>query len=138
MKSLGTASVFVVIAVVMIGSYASRLHQLELGDDISIAHGVPVRATWIALVTAGVMLIAVVTAVCGPIAFVALAAPQVARRMVGGTGAPLTASAFLAVLLLSGSDLIGQHALERPLPVGLVTLVIGGLYLAWLLAFGRR
>lgn len=117
---------------------ARRLPALELGDDSARALGVSVERTRITLVVFGVGLSAVVTAVCGPIAFVALAAPQLARRLTGGAGVPMAASAAMGAALLALCDVVAVNALSMVLPVGMVTVVLGGAYLVWLLAVQTR
>ncbi|WP_306367298.1 iron chelate uptake ABC transporter family permease subunit [Nocardiopsis sp. CC223A] len=112
-----------------------RMRQLELGDDTASMSGVPVERTKALMMVAGVGLTSVVTAVTGPIAFVALAAPQIARRLTGRGGAvdPVGA-ALVGAVLLSLADLVAQHALpDTALPVGAVTVCLGGGYLVWLL-----
>lgn len=55
--------------------------------------GVPVERTKLLLVVLGVVATAAVSAVAGPIVFVALAAPQIARRLTGhGTSVDLAGS----------------------------------------------
>jgi iron complex transport system permease protein len=114
------------------------LRQLELGDDAARALGSRVERSRLALVLCAVALTAVVTAAAGPIAFVALAAPQIARRMTRSAGVALVPSAFLGALVLAASDVVAQHALPGPLPVGIVTVVIGGVYLIWFLIHEAR
>lgn len=114
------------------------LRQLELGDDAAAAHGVHVERVRIGLVLFAVALVAIVTASTGPIAFVALAAPQVARRLAGSAGIPLVSSAAVGAFLLLGSDLIAQHVLPVDVPVGIVTVVLGGIYLLTLLVNEAR
>jgi len=105
------------------------LRQLELGDDMAAASGVrPHLVRTLALLT-GVVLVAAATAVAGPIAFVALAAPQIARRLARTPSLSLTLSALVGALLLLGSDAIAQHVLPVTLPVGVVTVSVGGAYL---------
>ena len=88
----------------------------------------------------GVALVAVVTASAGPIAFVALAAPQLAMRLGGTPGVRILPSAALGALLLLASDMVARTVLApTQLPVGVVTLCVGGAYLVWLLASqGKR
>ena len=82
----------------------------------------------------GVALTAMVTAVAGPIAFVSLAAPQLARRLVRGSGVGLPSAAAMGALLLIASDVVAQRAFApTQIPVGVVTASIGGAYLVWLL-----
>ena len=116
-----------------------RLTVLELGDDHARLLGLGVERSRAGLLVVGVGLIAVVTAVLGPIAFVALAAPQVARRLVAGTGPGLAPAAVVGALLLLGSDVLAQRVVAPgQLPVGVVTGCLGGAYLVWLLGRARR
>jgi iron complex transport system permease protein len=111
-----------------------RLALLGLGDETAMALGVPVERTRLILFTVSVLLAGVATAVCGPIAFVALAAPQLALRLTRTTGAGLGGAAVMGAFLLTVSDWVAQRALPSgPLPVGITTGVIGGAYLCWLL-----
>ncbi|QPR40136.1 FecCD family ABC transporter permease [Brevibacterium casei] len=128
------AAIAVVVLSLGCGLFSRDLGTLELGDDTAKALGVrnePVRA---ALILIAVALVAVVTAAAGPIAFVALAAPQIGRRLARSQGTSLLMAAAVGALLLVAADLIAQHALgETQLPVGVVTVCIGGVYLIWLL-----
>lgn len=114
---------------------ARRLRQLQLGDDTAAALGVPLERSKAFIVIVGVALTALVTAVAGPVAFIALAAPPIATRMTGRRGSlDLGGAALVGALLLAASDLVAQHAIPgATLPVGAVTVCLGGLYLLWLL-----
>jgi iron complex transport system permease protein len=91
------------------------------------------------LIVVGVALTALATATAGPIAFVSLAAPQLARRLTRTAGVALLPAAAMGALLLAGADIIAQRAFApTQLPVGVVTASIGGLYLVWLLAREAR
>lgn len=117
---------------------ARPLGQMELGDDAARALGVRVEPARLGLIVVGVALIAAVTAVAGPIAFVALAAPQIGKRLARTAGVTLLPAAFVGALLLCAADLAAQRLLPQALPVGLVTVVVGGLYLIWLLVGEAR
>ncbi|MFY1634864.1 FecCD family ABC transporter permease [Solwaraspora sp. WMMB335] len=113
---------------------APGLRQLELGDDAARASGVrtePVRA---AVVVIGVALTATVTAAAGPIAFIALSAPQIARRLTRGQGVAPGPAACVGGFLLAAADHVAQNLMPTALPVGVVTAVGGGSYLVWLIA----
>jgi iron complex transport system permease protein len=113
---------------------ARPLRLLELGDDAARQLGVRAERSRLALVIVGVALSATVTALAGPIAFVALSAPQIGRRLAGAAGISLAASAAIGCVLLLASDWVAQHALGgQELPVGVVTVVLGGAYFVWLL-----
>ena len=114
------------------------LRQLELGDDAAHAHGVPAEATRLSVMAVGVALIALVTAVSGPIAFIALAAPQIARRLARSPGVPVGVAAVAGAFLLLAADVVAQHVIPGSVPVGVVTVVIGGVYLVALLVQEAR
>lgn len=132
-SDLVTPAIGMVVLVPALALLSGALRQLELGDDAASAHGVHAERSRLALVVVGVGLVAVVTAAAGPIAFVALAAPQVARGLAGGAGLPLVASAMTGAVLLVSADYVAQHVLPSAVPVGLVTLVLGGIYLLGIL-----
>ena len=110
-----------------------RLRQLDMGDDLAVATGAnPARDRTAALACA-VGLVSIATAVIGPVAFVALAAPQVARRLADTPYLPAVVSALVGGLLLLVADLVAQHVLPVTLPAGVVTVSVGGIYLVIML-----
>ncbi|WP_329183301.1 FecCD family ABC transporter permease [Actinacidiphila glaucinigra] len=116
-----------------------RLRILQLGDDVAAGLGTAVQPVRLALLLLGVGLIAFGTAAAGPVAFVALAAPQIAQRMTGTAWPPLVASGLTGALVVLGSDLIAREAIPgTELPVGIVTGVIGAPVLLWLLIRANR
>ncbi|MFD8076234.1 FecCD family ABC transporter permease [Streptomyces sp. NPDC059718] len=116
-----------------------RLRTLQLGDDVAAGLGTPVQPVRLALLLIGVGLIAFGTAAAGPVAFVALAAPQIAQRMAGTAWPPPAASGLTGALVVLGSDLIAREAIPgTELPVGIVTGVIGAPVLLWLLIRANR
>jgi iron complex transport system permease protein len=116
-----------------------HLRLMELGDDTATGLGVRVERSRGALILAGVGLAAVATASAGPIAFVALVAPQIARRLVGSAGATLLPSALVGAVLVTVSDVIARRMFApTELPVGIVTGIVGAPYLLWLLARANR
>jgi ABC-type enterobactin transport system permease subunit len=91
------------------------------------------------LVLVGIGIAAMLTAAAGPIAFVALSAPQLARRLTRSPGPNLAAAAVMGAALLLVADWVATTAFgERQLPVGVVTGVLGGCYLLWLLVTERK
>ena len=133
------AAVVVVVVGLATLAAARRMQLLEMGDDAARALGVRAEPTRLLLLILGVALTAAVTAVAGPIAFVALAAPQLARRLTRSAGITLVPSAVMGAFLLAASDLAAQRLFAPiQLPVGVVTVCIGGIYLVWLLAREAR
>jgi iron complex transport system permease protein len=115
------------------------LRALHLTDDVAIGLGTPVQLARLSLLVAGVALIAFGTAAAGPVAFVALAAPQIARRLAGTPVPPLVISGITGAVVLLGSDLLARELLpDTQLPVGVVTGVLGAPFLLWLLARANR
>ena len=118
---------------------ARPLGALVLGDDLAAALGVRVERSRTLLVVVGVVLVAVATAAAGPINFIALAAPQIARRLTRTSGIGLGTAALLGAVLVLASDLLAQRLFApTQLAVGVVTGVLGGGYLIWLLAGQAR
>lgn len=110
------------------------LHQTLLGDAVAVTTGVGLGRLRLLMVLVGVGCTATVTAVAGPIAFIALAAPQIGRRLTGSPGVPLLPAALTGAVLLQGADLLAQALLApEALPVGVVSTAVGGCYLIWLL-----
>ncbi|MEP3350758.1 MAG: iron chelate uptake ABC transporter family permease subunit [Marinomonas sp.] len=123
-------SVFMVCAFLM----NTRMRLLEMGDDTAAALGISVNQSRLVLMFVGVALTAVATAVTGPIAFISLAAPQIARRLEKSANVSLGSSALVGALLLLCADFIAQHGWDgSTLPVGLVTISLGGIYLVYLI-----
>lgn len=113
---------------------AKSLTMLELGDDAARALGVDVDRIRPALIVVAVGLCGCATAAAGPVPFVALAAPQLARRLTRATGPGIVAATLMGAVLLAGSDLLAQRLLPSGgLPVGVMTGALGGAYLIWLL-----
>ncbi|WP_018685837.1 FecCD family ABC transporter permease [Actinokineospora enzanensis] len=112
-----------------------KLNLLEMGDETATMLGVRVEPARLTLVVVSVALTAVATATAGPITFVALAAPQLARRLAGSAGPALLPAAAMGSALLLGGDVLSQRVFgQNALPVGVATAALGGVYLAWLLA----
>jgi len=111
-----------------------RLQLLEMGDDVAAGLGVsPGRTRGLAIVV-GVALTAAAVTVAGPVAFVALTAPQIARRLTGSSGPGMVAAACTGAAVLVAADLLAQHApWGAQYPVGVLTAGLGGIYLAFLL-----
>ncbi|MEJ1201975.1 MULTISPECIES: iron chelate uptake ABC transporter family permease subunit [unclassified Streptomyces] len=115
------------------------LRMMEMGDDVSYALGVRVERVRALLMVAAVLLTAAATAAAGPVSFVALTAPQLARRLTRSPGPNLLPSVCMGAALLVSADWISQRAFGADqLPVGVVTGVLGGVYLLWLLVTERK
>lgn len=118
------------------------LDALVLGDDVASSLGVRVSRVRIALLILATVLAAMATAAAGPIAFVALVAPQIAQRLAKTDRPPLLTTAMLGALFVTAADLVARNGLEvlqvgpYELPVGVVTAAAGAPYLLHLI--GRQ
>ncbi|CAL9653261.1 iron chelate uptake ABC transporter family permease subunit [Streptomyces sp. Tu 3180] len=131
--------VAVVVLLPVAFALTRRLSLVEMGDLTATALGVNVARTRAVLLTVCVALAAFATAVAGPIWFVALAAPQVARRLTGSSRPALVPTALMGAVLLTAGDLAVQRLFtDALLPVGAATGTVGGLYLIWLLVTESR
>lgn len=118
--------------------HARRLELMEMGDEAASQLGISTEHTRLVTVMAAVALTALATAAAGPIAFVALAAPQLARRLTGSPQVPVMSGAMMGAVLLLAADLLSQHLpLNLNMPIGHTTGFLGGLYLVWLLTRKR-
>jgi iron complex transport system permease protein len=139
LNNLGWEHVWpVVVALVVIVpallAGARWLDMLEMGDDAAAALGVQVERSRLYLLVVGTAACAVATAAAGPIAFVSLVAPQLAKRLTRASGAGLLSTAWMGGLLVLVADFATQRiASSATLPVGVATAALGGAYLAWLL-----
>jgi iron complex transport system permease protein len=118
---------------------ARHLRTLELGDDAARGLGVRIEPVRRALLACGVGLAAVAVASSGPIAFVALVSPQIARRLIAERSLGLLPSAACGAFLLAVSDLVARRILApTELPVGVVTAILGAPFLLWLLVRANK
>ncbi|MET9971544.1 iron chelate uptake ABC transporter family permease subunit [Streptomyces sp. NPDC006356] len=123
----------IAVLLLLAGMLSRPMRQMQLGDDAAASQGVRVSLARLGLILVGVALTATVTAASGPIAFISLVAPQIGRRLARTAGITLVPAAFVGALLCLASDYLAQHVAPTPLPVGIITVVLGGGYLGYLL-----
>ena len=111
------------------------LDALVLGEDSALSLGLPLARLRLALVALLAAATGLAVSQAGLVAFVGLAAPHLVRRYAPGMhGYLLVASALAGAVLLLAAD-VAARTLVAPLelPVGVLTAVLGGVYLLWLL-----
>ncbi|UYQ77765.1 iron chelate uptake ABC transporter family permease subunit [Glutamicibacter sp. JL.03c] len=111
---------------------------MGMGDDLASALGVNVSRTRIGVTAVASILAALATATSGPIGFVALAAPHLARWIAPGNIHPIISAVVGAVMLVSADFLATYTTPSLSLPVGTVTGLLGGAYLALYLGLQAR
>ncbi|MFT3944614.1 MAG: iron chelate uptake ABC transporter family permease subunit [Ancrocorticia sp.] len=118
---------FLVIGMILAFIVCGPLNVIALGDDLAVAQGVHLARTRLLAITALTLLAGGATAIAGPIGFVGLMVPHVARWITGPDQRWIfTYSILLAPSLLLASDIIGR-IIMRPseIPVGIITAFIG-------------
>ncbi|WP_198667531.1 FecCD family ABC transporter permease [Glycomyces dulcitolivorans] len=110
------------------------LDTTDLDDPTATGIGVRVTGRRIGLAVLGVVLASAAVSQVGAVEFVALAAPQIARRLARTSRPPLLASALTGAVLLVLADWLGRTAFgDYQVPAGVLTAALGGLYLLYLL-----
>ena len=115
--------------------FCRDLDTLGLGENKASTLGVTVNKVQISVLVLAVALSTTAVAICGPIAFLGLVAPHLARRLVGGRHRTLLPSALIiGALLLQLSDILAR-VIDPPteLPAGILTAIIGAPYFFYLL-----
>jgi iron complex transport system permease protein len=119
---------FIVVGLVLAAMSASSLNLLQLGDDVASSLGLSPMRHKVIGVLGVMMLTGAATAACGPIGFVGLVVPHVARHFAGVDYRwVIPYSAFIGGLLVIVADVVGR-VVVRPgeLQVGIVMALIGG------------
>ena len=115
--------------------FCRDLDTLGLGENKASTLGVTVNKVQISVLVLAVALSTTAVASCGPIAFLGLVAPHLARRLVGGRHRTLLPAALIiGALLLQLSDILAR-VIDPPteLPAGILTAIIGAPYFFYLL-----
>jgi iron complex transport system permease protein len=120
--------------------FARGLDMIGLGEVMATAFGLDVNRFVALAVLAGSVVVAAAVAFGGLVAFVGLAAPHIARWLVGPMHRPLLpASALVGASIVTVADAIARSALPpSEIPLGLVTAVAGGPFFVLLLAHRLR
>ncbi|USX53122.1 iron chelate uptake ABC transporter family permease subunit [Lentzea sp. HUAS12] len=132
------ASLWIMAALVLVVLVVSfQLRPMHFGDDVAAGLGVRYSAVRAVLLLCAVLLAGVAVSAAGPVPFVALVGPQISMRLMRTPVPPLIASGLFGALLLIGSDLVARTVLPNDLPVGIVTAIIGGPFLVYLLVLAN-
>ncbi|WP_051705100.1 FecCD family ABC transporter permease [Streptomyces sp. NRRL S-455] len=119
--------------------WAARAQRgADFGDDTAVALGIRLGRVRLGLSVLGVVLASAATGAAGPVDFVALLAPQIARRLTRTPHIPPVCSALTGALIVVVADLMARRLLSPlELPVGVFTAVVGAPYLMWLIVRSR-
>ena len=138
-ESLPVVGTCLVVGLLISLALAGPLDSVSLGTDMATALGVNIRLTWTLANAAIVVLAGGATAACGPIAFIGLASPHIARAVSGPTPRLLLpVSALLAAVLLLLADVIGRIVVfPGEIGAGVMTALIGSPFFIHLVRRGR-
>lgn len=134
---VATTGPLMVLTLVLVFVRGRDVRALHLGLDLATSLGTRVNRAQALLVLLGTALVALATMAAGPLTFIALVAPHVARMLARTAAATPALSAAVGAVLLLGADVVSQTLLES-LPVGTVTASVGGLYFMGLLLVEAR
>jgi iron complex transport system permease protein len=128
------------IACALLASRSTALDMLALGEDVAASLGFGPRRIGVEVVVLSSIAIGACVSVCGAIGFVGLIAPFVARRLTHGhPGRALVPAALIGAILLVLADLalrLGPPG--RPIPVGVLTTVLGTPLFIWIVVTMRQ
>lgn len=119
---------FIIAGLILAFAIAPALNAMALGDEAGKALGVNVTRTRVITMIAVTLLAGAATAAVGPISFIGLGVPYVARALCGSDQRwVLPAAALLAPTMLLGADIIGRVvATPSEAQAGIVAAIIGG------------
>lgn len=134
-EMVGTVAPFITAGTLLAVAMARPLNSISLGEDLARSLGTNINRTRIIVVAAVTLLCGAATAATGPIGFVGLMVPHVARWIVGPDQRWIIAyTLLLSPVLLIGSDILGRLLISpAEMQVGLVTAFVGGPVLVWLI-----
>lgn len=130
--------VVVVLGTLILLCYCNRMKLLELGDEYAQVLGGDPKRMYPVLTGTAVLMVAFGTAAVGPISSVAFLAGPLATRIAGRSRSVLLPAALLGCVLVLAADLLGQFAFSTRYPVGVITGLLGGPYLLYLLITMNR
>ncbi|GAA3390669.1 iron ABC transporter permease [Cryptosporangium minutisporangium] len=141
-RQVAMATPVAALGILAVMLLAHRLDVLGLGDDSARVLGVGVRRTRVIAVVLAVLLAATAVTVAGPIGFVGLCAPVIARlvaRWVPGLGNHLVLlpfSGLVGALVVIGADVVLRLTIPADkgiaVPTGILTSLAGAIILVWL------
>ena len=135
-KELGVLTPVVVLSLSFAFILSKQLNALLLGETYAESLGLNLKMTRLLIILNTSLLAGSVTAFCGPIAFVGLAIPHLARMLFNTSNhfllTPLVI--LLGAVLMLGFDLIAQlPGSNATLPINAVTSLVGAPFVIWLI-----
>lgn len=132
-------SVMIIAGLMIAVVLMKKLNALLLGEQYAGSMGVQVNFTRFLIILSTGLLAGGITAFAGPIAFVGVAVPHVARGLMGTDDhrVVLPASAFVGAVLLLACDILSQQT-PHPLPISTVCALFGAPIIIWIIVKGAN
>ncbi|MEJ9080086.1 MULTISPECIES: FecCD family ABC transporter permease [Gordonia] len=127
----------IVVCAVVAAATSFDLRVMRLSDASARGLGAPVGVLTLVYWAVAVLLVSAAVAASGPIGFIALAGPQIARLLFRAPTPPLIGGALTGGVLLLGADLLSRLVFSD-LAVGVITGVLGAPFLLVLLVIMHR
>ena len=130
-------AVIVIIGLLLAVTQIKALNLLLLGEQYATSLGLNIRKSKIFIILTTGLLTGAITAFCGPIAFIGIAVPHLARMIfkVNSHAIILPASVLLGICILLICDIIAQTpGNDGVLPINAITAFMGApfiIYIIW-------
>jgi iron complex transport system permease protein len=132
--SLGYALPSLLLSLLLVLASARHIHALALGDSAAASLGTPVQRIRLIGLSAAALLCGAAVSIAGPLGFIGLVAPHMARRLSGPSRRGwLLLSTLSGAALVLAADLLARSLLApRELATGVVTAMVGVPVFLWL------
>lgn len=140
-SQLGIFSGVVMVGLVLAFMSSKSLNTLLLGENYARSLGLNIRLTRFFLILTTSLLAGAVTGFCGPIAFIGIAVPHIARSVLGTSDHRLLipASLIIGAILMLGCDIIAQlPGSQYTLPINAITALMGSPIVVWVILKNRN
>ena len=122
-------------------TYSKTLNGLLLGEEYALTLGIRIRRTRSIIFAVTSVLAGTITAFCGPIGFIGIAVPHIARFLFNRSDHRilLPATMITGMIVMVFSDMVSQlPGTDRVLPINAVTSLIGIPIVIWLVIINRK
>lgn len=135
-QPMALSAVMLLLAAMFSGRW---LLLTSLGEDTAVGLGARIGVIRLVVLALAVLFASVATVTAGPVAFVALASPRIARALTSTVIPSVGVSALVGAIFVLLADTLSANILAAPLPVGVATAVVGAPFLIHLiLKYQRR
>lgn len=122
-------------------AYSKVLNGLMLGEEYAVTMGVRIKRTRLVIFATTSILAGTITAFCGPIGFIGIAVPHMARFLLNRSDHRILipASMLTGMVVMIFSDIVSRlPGTEQILPINAVTSLIGIPVVVWLVVMNRK